>query len=73
MSLLQGWCISFLLSHKNNHTFFSLIQCQFITILQFLWVKNLGVNWVPVAHACNPSYSGLQDQEDCGSKSAQGK
>jgi hypothetical protein len=23
---------------------------------------------VPVAHACNPSYSGGRDQEDCGSK-----
>jgi hypothetical protein len=22
----------------------------------------------PVAHACNPSYSGGRDQEDCGSK-----
>jgi hypothetical protein len=25
-----------------------------------------------VAHACNPSYSGDKDQEDCGSKAAQG-
>jgi hypothetical protein len=25
---------------------------------------------VPVAHTCNPSYSGCRDQEDCGSKSA---
>jgi hypothetical protein len=24
-----------------------------------------------VAHACNPSYSGGRDQEDCGSKAAQ--
>jgi hypothetical protein len=27
--------------------------------------------WPPVAHACNPSYSGGRDQEDHGSKSAQ--
>jgi hypothetical protein len=26
----------------------------------------------PVAHICNPSYSGGRDQEDCGSKPAQG-
>jgi hypothetical protein len=28
------------------------------------------LSWVPVAHACNPSYSGGRDQEDHGSKSA---
>jgi hypothetical protein len=27
--------------------------------------------WVPVAHTCNPSYSGCRDQEDLGSKPAQ--
>jgi hypothetical protein len=27
----------------------------------------------PVAHICNPSYSGGRDQEDRGSKPAQGK
>jgi hypothetical protein len=27
-------------------------------------------NWVSVAHACNPNYSGGRDQEDCGSKPA---
>jgi hypothetical protein len=27
--------------------------------------------WVPVAHACNPSYSGGRDQEDLGLKPAQ--
>jgi hypothetical protein len=26
--------------------------------------------WVPVAHSCNPSYSGGRDQEDCVSKAA---
>jgi hypothetical protein len=26
-----------------------------------------------VAHTCNPSYSGGRNQEDCGSKPAQGK
>jgi hypothetical protein len=28
------------------------------------------LSWVPVAHACNPSYSGGRDQEDHGSKLA---
>jgi hypothetical protein len=27
-------------------------------------------SWVPMAHACNPSYSGGRDQEDYGSKPA---
>jgi hypothetical protein len=29
------------------------------------------ISQVPVAHACNPSYSGGRDQEDCSSKLAQ--
>jgi hypothetical protein len=28
-------------------------------------------SWAPVAHTCNPSYSGGIDQEDCGLKPAQ--
>jgi hypothetical protein len=28
---------------------------------------------VPVAHTCNPSYSGGSDQEDCGLKPVPGK
>jgi hypothetical protein len=32
--------------------------------------KGRGRGRVPVAHACNPSYSGGRDQEDRGSKSA---
>jgi hypothetical protein len=31
----------------------------------------LKLNWVLVAHAYNPSYSGGRDQEDCGLKPAQ--
>jgi hypothetical protein len=27
-------------------------------------------SWVPVAHTCNPSYSGGRDQEDCSLKPA---
>jgi hypothetical protein len=29
------------------------------------------IGWVPVAHTCNPSYSGGRDQEDRGSKPTQ--
>jgi hypothetical protein len=27
-------------------------------------LRNLSLSWVLVAHACNPSYSGVRDQED---------
>jgi hypothetical protein len=32
--------------------------------------KNINVGQAPVAHVCNPSYSGGRDQEDCSSKPA---
>jgi hypothetical protein len=28
------------------------------------------IGWVPVAHTCNPSYSGGRDGKDCGLKPA---
>jgi hypothetical protein len=34
-------------------------------------VLRMGESWVLVAHACNPSYSGGRDQEDCGLRPAQ--
>jgi hypothetical protein len=36
-------------------------------------MKNKIYSQVLVAHACNPSYSGGRDQEDCGSKPARAK
>jgi hypothetical protein len=33
-------------------------------------IKKKILGWVPVAHACNPSYSGGRDEEDRGSKPA---
>jgi hypothetical protein len=36
-------------------------------------VQNRSYSQVPVAHACNPRYSGGRDQEDHGSKPAQAK
>jgi hypothetical protein len=35
--------------------------------------KKCGIFQAPVAHACNPSYSGVRDQEDYVWKPAQGK
>jgi hypothetical protein len=34
-------------------------------------LKKEGLSWAPVAHFCNPSYSGGRDQEDLGSEPAQ--
>jgi hypothetical protein len=34
-------------------------------------VQSLTAIWAPVAHVCNPSYSGGRDQEDHGLKAAQ--
>jgi hypothetical protein len=33
-----------------------------------LTIKKYTESWVPVAHACNPRYSGGRDQEDSSSK-----
>jgi hypothetical protein len=41
----------------------------FISMLQI--PSKPGLSWALVAHACNPSYTGGRDQEDCGSKPAQ--
>jgi hypothetical protein len=37
----------------------------------FVYFKNLLISLMPVAHACNASYSGGRGQEDYGSKPAQ--
>jgi hypothetical protein len=37
----------------------------------FKLVKINTLSWAPVAHACNPSYWGDRDQEDCCLKPAQ--
>jgi hypothetical protein len=39
----------------------------------FLHFKKVDSYWVPVAHTCNPSYSGGRDQDDHSSKLALGK
>jgi hypothetical protein len=35
------------------------------------YLKNIQHHWEPVAHICNPSYSGGRDQEDLSLKTAQ--
>jgi hypothetical protein len=42
-------------------------------VKQDVWAttKKLNLSQALVAHACNPSYSGGKDQEDCGLKPAQ--
>jgi hypothetical protein len=37
----------------------------------YFLIINLQYGWVPVAHACNPSYSAGRDQENHGSKPTQ--
>jgi hypothetical protein len=49
-------------------SFLVLIISENSYTLKKLKTKNPGQ--VPVAHVCNPSYSGGRHQEDCGSKSA---
>jgi hypothetical protein len=36
----------------------------------FLYFFKINMNWAPVAHTCNPSFSGSRNQEDRGSKPA---
>jgi hypothetical protein len=41
--------------------------------LDYHYILEKKKNQAPVAHTCNPSYSGGRDQEDLGSKPAPGK
>jgi hypothetical protein len=41
-----------------------------MTFIKKMTHKKQLCGWASVAHACNPSYSGGRDQEDCGSKPA---
>jgi hypothetical protein len=45
---------------------------NFLKIKPF-FKDNLSQSQAPVAHTCNPSYSGGRDQEDCSSKPPQAK
>jgi hypothetical protein len=48
-----------------QHSWAFLISIFFLLILRYT-----DGSWAPMAHACNPSYSGGRDQEDCGLKPA---
>jgi hypothetical protein len=51
-----------------------LLFLVFYIFLSFIWLKihkQHEMSQVPVAHTCNPSYSGGRDQEDSSSKPAQ--
>jgi hypothetical protein len=41
--------------------------------MKYFKIKKLNVSWAPVAHSCNPSYTGGRDQEDGGSRPFMGK
>jgi hypothetical protein len=51
----------------NYYTLFLCIKLPYVPH------KDVQISQAPVAHACNPNYSGGRDQEDHGSKPARGK
>jgi hypothetical protein len=54
--------------------YFSILSLSFSSftcrILSEMMAINASNKWAPVAHVCNPSYSGGRDQENRGSKPA---
>jgi hypothetical protein len=46
------------------------VQIQFNSKSLSISLDRLGVCWMPLAHAYNPSYSGGRDQKDCTLRSA---
>jgi hypothetical protein len=66
---------AWLLSLRNDYSYGWGHPCNYPNSTN-VWVKNpfrkIPKCPVLVAHACNPSYSGGRDQEDCSLKPAQG-
>jgi hypothetical protein len=61
------------LRRQKCHLLFSeYMDMEAICSVIILVKKDTKMSPVPVAHACNPSYSGGRDQEDHGSKPARG-
>jgi hypothetical protein len=58
---------------KRGDTFRKHFRAQLVPVVQVgkLRPKEEQLSWMPVAHTCNPSFSG-RDQEDRSSKPAQG-
>jgi hypothetical protein len=72
-SLTRSACSMMNWLWSSNGTWFGIEDPWGITSEQLLrtTLKNKCRSQMPVAHACNPSYSGGRDQEDRGSKPAQ--
>jgi hypothetical protein len=55
---------------SNFFSNFAKIACFLAKIFFIFQIKIITFSQVPVAHTCNPSYSGSREQEDHGSKPA---
>jgi hypothetical protein len=53
---------------SNRINSYTALQFSINTMVTFSPSEIIYLSWVPVAHACNLSYSGGRDQEDHGSK-----
>jgi hypothetical protein len=65
--------VTSLLSDSSVYTNFILctkLLKYFISLSSGYGFKIVHMSWAPVAHVCNPSYSGGRDQEDRSSKPA---
>jgi hypothetical protein len=56
-----------------SFNFIQNFKAQKVRVLSMEFFQKWHAGWTPVAHTCNPSYSGGRDQEDHGSKPAQAK
>jgi hypothetical protein len=59
-------------SKKVNESFYKRTEISELKGFTKSAAQRNKLGWVLVAHTCNPSYSEGRDQEDCGSKPAQG-
>jgi hypothetical protein len=53
--------------------FFLAVSQLSVAVIKTIYQFTGGKGWAPVAHACNPSFSGGRDQKDHDSKPAQAK
>jgi hypothetical protein len=60
-------CDTYFLQHPKNPQVLWLFYTDMYSII---YIINILSSLVPVANACNPSYSGGRDEEDCSSKPA---
>jgi hypothetical protein len=55
--------------HKGSGVRGGILSFDLKVMIRYMAKESI-YNWAPVAHVCNPSYSGGRDQEDHGSKPA---